>query len=158
MTTEDSSGRPADTPTGPLGSRLAGLIVAGPCLAMLIIGLTLEPRNAGYGTAELLQMPACSKLTSSGYPCPTCGMTTSVALSVRGRLVSAWDAHPFGPVLTGAAIVLAIGGLLQAATRLQVLHWLRFGWWWLLGALVCTIVGWQLMLRAGVASGKWPIG
>ena len=68
-----------------IGNRLRGLLVAGPCLTMLIVALTLQPRNAGYGTAQRLGLPQCSVLLRTGYPCPTCGMTTSVSAAVRGR-------------------------------------------------------------------------
>lgn len=150
--TEDASAR------GIFGSRLAGLAVAVPCLAMLITAVTLKPRTAGYGTARNLGLPACSWITHRGYPCPTCGMTTSVALSVRGRVGAAWRAHPFGVVVTVGAVVLIVAGILQLVTGRQALRKLRLGRWWVVGAVVGLLAGWGWVLAAGVAAGKWPIG
>jgi len=142
---------------GILGSRPAGLAVALPCLAMLIAASTVRPRAAGYGTARDLGLPACSWLTRKGYPCPTCGMTTSVAASVRGRVVEAWRAQPFGLILTAGAVVLAAAGLVQLFTGRQALRTVRLGRWWLVGAVVGVLAGWAWVLAAGVAAGKWPI-
>jgi len=143
---------------GILGSRLAGLAVAVPCLAMLVTAGMLRPRTAGYGTARNLGLPACSWITHRGYPCPTCGMTTSVALSVRGRVGAAWRAHPFGVVLTAGAAVLTVAGIFQLVTGRQALRKLRFGWRWAVGVVVGVLAGWGWVLAAGVAAGKWPIG
>ena len=140
------------------GSRWAGLAVAVPCVAMLVTAVMLQPRKAGYGTAEQLGMPSCSRLARTGYPCPTCGMTTSVAQSVRGRVGDAWRAHPFGMVLTAAAAALTVAGILQFVTGAQALRKLHFGWWWALGAVAGVLAGWACMRAAGVAAGKWPIG
>ncbi len=38
-------------------------------------------------------------LARTGYPCPTCGMTTAFAYAVRGQLRSAFTAHPMGLLL-----------------------------------------------------------
>jgi len=143
--------------SGIFGSRLAGLAVAVPCLAMLVTAVTLQPRAAGYGTARELGLPACSWITQKGYPCPTCGMTTSVALSVRGRIGAAWRAHPFGVVLTVGAAVLTVAGILQLVTGRQALRKLRFGRWWVFGAVLGVLAGWGWVLAIGVAAGKWPI-
>lgn len=155
----DAADAPADLPpTGFFASRLAGLLVAGPCLTMLVIALTLQPRNVGYGTAERLGLPACSVLIGTGYPCPTCGMTTSVSAAVRGQVSASWRAHPFGLVLTAGAALLALAGLVQMVTGRALLRTLRLGWWWVAATVVGVLIGWWWMWQAGVAAGKWPIG
>lgn len=42
----------------------------------------------------------------TGHPCPTCGMTTSFAYAVRGRLLRAFHAQP-----AGLAIALGLFGV-----------------------------------------------
>ena len=43
----------------------------------------------------------------TGIRCPLCGLTTSVGLALRGRLMAAHREHVFGlPVLLGGAVVL----------------------------------------------------
>ncbi len=155
---EPASAAPGGPGGGILGSRWAGLAAAVPCWAMLVMAVWLQPRTAGYGTAKQLGVPACSVLAESGYPCPTCGMTTSVALTVRGQVLAAWGAHPFGLVLTAGAAVLAVAGTVQLLTGWPALHRLRVGWWWVAGAVIGVLAGWWWMRSAGVAAGKWPIG
>ncbi len=138
--------------------RLVGLAVAIPCWAMLLTAWSLQPRTVGYGTAKQLGLPGCRVLTVSGYPCPTCGMTTSVAAAVRARPLEAWKAHPFGPILTAAVMLLAVTCTMQFATGWDILRRLRPSWLWALAAVIGVLAGWAWLLKAGVAEGKWPIG
>jgi len=133
------------------------LAVAVPCWVLLVTAFCLHPRTAGYGTAGELGLPACGTLARTGYPCPTCGMTTSVAAAVRGRLAAAWKAHPFGPFLAAAAILLAVTSTVQLVTGRDLLRSFRLGWWWVLAAAAGMLAGWLWMLATGVAEGKWPI-
>lgn len=100
-------------------SRL-GLGVA--CLVLLVIpavfatAWVLVPDPSGMGTHQQLGFPPCAFLKATGLVCPQCGLTTSFALLVRGRLEEAFRANPAGPVLAG---------LLAA------------GWLWLLVSVVC---------------------
>ena len=68
--------------------RLLALAIALDCLFILAIAVWLQPNNAGTGTHTQLHLPPCmhgSKPT--GYPCISCGMTTtSFAYFVRGNL------------------------------------------------------------------------
>ena len=140
-----------------LRRRLCGLLVAAPCLAMLVVGWCLDPCKSGYGTAGQVGVPACSSIVNTGWPCPSCGLTTSVSAAVQGDVRGSWRAHPFGPVLAAGAAVLAAGGLIQAATARGVLAALRFGWWWLIGALGGMLLGWGISLAVGAANGTWPV-
>ena len=140
-----------------LRRRLRGLLVAAPCLAMLAVGWFLEPCKSGYGTADQLGVPACSWIVNTGWPCPSCGLTTSVSAAVQGDVRAGLRAQPFGPVLAAAAAVLAAAGLSQALTARDVLADLRFGWWWLAGALGGMLLGWGINLAVGAARGTWPI-
>jgi hypothetical protein len=66
------------------------------------VAAQLIPSPRGYGTHQQLGYPACLMPILTGYPCPTCGMTTAFAYTVRGQLFSAFHAQPVG-------LALAIG-------------------------------------------------
>ncbi len=148
--------RPAKTA---LRMRLVGLLVAAPCATMLAIGWSLTPHKSGHGTAEQLGTPACTMLVDTGWPCPSCGMTTSVSAAVHGQLASSVRAQPFGLVLALAAAVLAIAGGAQAVTARPALGPFRLGrWgWWLGGALAGMLLGWGVVLAVGAADGTFPV-
>jgi len=42
------------------------------------------------------------------FPCPTCGMTRSVLLSLHGHLGAAWQLNPAGPLLVSGLILLGL--------------------------------------------------
>lgn len=96
----------------------ARLLLVGTALALAaVLGtarwMTPDPR--GYGTHEQIGLPACTFRQITGVPCPSCGMTTSFAYGVRGRLVSALRANPAGCLLTLAAAGMIPWCLLSAA-------------------------------------------
>jgi hypothetical protein len=49
-------------------------------------------------THTQLGLPQCNMVTLTGYPCPTCGMTTSFALLVRGDVRASLRANWVGTV------------------------------------------------------------
>lgn len=91
-------------------------IVAGLTVLVLAAGgmglAGLEPDPRGFGTHQQLGFPGCTLRTLFGIPCPGCGVTTSLTLFVRGRLVESAVVQPvgfaLGTVLTGAAIWLTL--------------------------------------------------
>lgn len=56
---------------------------------------------------------ACALKTRTGLPCPTCGMTRSLVLSLHGEWARAWRLMPAAP--------LALAGLLALGTALLAL-------------------------------------
>ena len=100
-----------------IGSRLrAGLVALG-SLAVLGIAAGLEASDEGIGTHTQLGMPPCMFREATGYPCMTCGMTTSFSHAADMDLVSSASVQPVGlllAVLTAAAfwasLSVAIGG------------------------------------------------
>ena len=86
---ESAGPRPGVTqhPLGPLVYRVAArrpgrarLVAAGVlagCVALLSVAAWLTPDELGVGSHQQLGLPPCSMLTLTGYPCPTCGMTTA---------------------------------------------------------------------------------
>jgi hypothetical protein len=75
--------------------------------AVFAVARRLEPSPKGYGTHTQLGLPPCHFAWVTGRPCPSCGMTTAFAWTVRGRLGRAWGANPGGAVLA-----LACAGLI----------------------------------------------
>ncbi len=74
---------------------------------------------------------ACPLLSTTGIPCPLCGMTTSVVAAIHGDLAGAVSANPFGLVAIGAAV-----WLLADRSR----EWLRAPWWVWGGAVAASWV------------------
>lgn len=145
-----------DDMPSPLRRRVVAAIVAAPCVAMLAVGACLTPCESGYGTAEQLGMRACGAMVESGWPCPSCGMTTAVSAAVHGQVTASLRAHPFGMVLALAAATLGCAALVQTVTARDVLGRLRFGWWWLAAAVAGMLLGWGVVLAVGAADGTLP--
>ncbi|MCX7800046.1 MAG: DUF2752 domain-containing protein [Fimbriimonadales bacterium] len=84
-------------------------------VAAAAIALWIEPSPEARGSHTQLGLPPCALLAIAHRPCPGCGLTTSVAATLRGRWSEALRAHPFGPPLVAlatAAACLALWGWL----------------------------------------------
>jgi hypothetical protein len=51
---------------------------------------------------------ACGFRSRFGLPCPTCGLTRSIVLSLHGELGRAWAVAPAGPVVVCGLVALAL--------------------------------------------------
>lgn len=60
---------------------------------------------------------ACSFHERFGLPCPTCGLTRSVILTLHGQLARAWHIAPGGPALTLGVLFVAVGVVLLAGVE-----------------------------------------
>ncbi len=100
----------------PLGwpVRCVLLVAAAGTLGLLGLARRLEPDPRGFGTHTQLGMPPCSFLRMTGRLCPTCGMTTAFAWSVRGRVDRSWQANPAGCVLALLSVPLMVWLLVSA--------------------------------------------
>jgi len=137
--------------------RLAGALVALPCWLLLVAAWTLTPHAGGFGTHTQLGLPGCSFLARTGYPCPSCGLTTSVAAAAHGRFGASLAAQPFGLVLFAAAGAYAAFGTGQAITGRQLWGRVRPGWWCVWAGLGGMLAGWAVRLGVGVATGELPL-
>jgi hypothetical protein len=97
-------------------TRLALVVLALGLVGLLGLARGLVPDPRGYGTHRQLGLASCGFLRLTGRPCPTCGMTTAFAWSVRGRLDRAWWANPAGAVLAPTCLAL-VPWLLVSAIR-----------------------------------------
>ena len=77
-------------------------------LAVWALAVSLVPSPNHLGTHTQLGLPECPTMVQTGYPCPTCGMTTAAAWLARGHIRDSLDSNPAGlPIFS-----LAIRGLI----------------------------------------------
>jgi Protein of unknown function (DUF2752) len=97
-------------------TRATYLLFALAACAVLAVASGLTPEAAGLGTHRQFGLPACGILGRTGWPCPSCGLTTSFALAARGRLADAALVQPFG-LLLFTLTALAIPALFYWTAR-----------------------------------------
>jgi hypothetical protein len=127
-------------------------------VTVFAIAVRLDPYNEDgtprrMGTHTELGLPPCTFYQVTGYPCPSCGMTTSFSFLVRGDVLNSLQANAVGTLLALFCLALvpwgvgcAFGGrlyLVRAVERtitlgvliflvLMLLRWgivLALGWW-----------------------------
>ncbi len=161
MHTEEAHGDTISTPAGRSGPaltvRLRGLALLLSCTAVLAVAWSMNPRTSGYGTHQELGLPACSFIARYGYPCPSCGMTTSVSAAARGRLGEAVSAQPAGAMLVAAVLVFAATGAVELISGQSAIHRLKPGLWWLGVAVGMLLLGWVWKLVWGFGTGQYPL-
>jgi hypothetical protein len=93
-------------------------------LAIFAVALWIRPydqygRPVAMGTHRQIGLPPCTFYALTKLPCPSCGMTTSFALLVRGDLWSSLRANAVGTLLAAFCLALipwnvacAVGGRL----------------------------------------------
>ena len=87
-------------------------------LSVVTLGLAraLTPSQTGFGTHQQLGLPPCTFLHWTGFPCPSCGLTTCFAFAAHGKFVAAFIAQPFG-VLLFLLTALAVPAALYCLRR-----------------------------------------
>lgn len=98
-------------------------------------------------------------IVKTGFPCPTCGMTTAFSHTVRGSWLSAMYAQPAGFVLALATVAglllsarMALTGRLPRALLDDRIVFRLF-----MALLVLLVVGWAFKLSAGFLDGTLPV-
>jgi len=137
--------------------RVRGLAVAAGAWAAIAAAACLVPDPSGCGTHEQLGLPPCSFLARTGWPCPSCGLTTSVAATSRGRVVFGFKAHPFGVMVVAGLAVLGLAGAVEAVGGRDTIRLLRPGMLWAWAAIIGLPVGWIVKIIIGVADGSLPM-
>jgi len=118
------------------------LALLGVGLSMLLgIAAYLRPDQRHFGTHEQLGLPPCSFYFLFGVPCPTCGMTTSWALVMRGEVIDALRVNAGGAMLAALAI-LAAPWSLATAIRGRRFGWTPRGAWipWIAGGILAVVL------------------
>ena len=98
------------------GHRAIAAVVSALCLTVLTIAARLHPDPHGMGTHLQLELQPCGLLTTTGLPCPTCGMTTSFAFLAHGQILASFAAQPAGTVFAFVAAMAVWIGLYIAVT------------------------------------------
>jgi hypothetical protein len=80
---------------------------------VLLASCLLTPAASGVGTHTQLGLPPCGFLSLFQRPCPACGLTTSFAHLAHGSLHASLIAHPLGPPLFAALLVLVPRSLFE---------------------------------------------
>jgi hypothetical protein len=80
-------------------------------LAVLITAAHLPPDPSGMGTHRQLGLPPCGWLLATGYPCPTCGMTTAFSNAAHAQPRAALAAQPFGAIFAVATAIFFWGAI-----------------------------------------------
>jgi hypothetical protein len=87
------------------------LVVAAGLITVFVIAIRLNPYGAD-GQARTMEthrqmgLPPCTFYAMTGLPCPSCGMTTSFALFIRGDLLHSLRANAVGTLLAGFCLAL----------------------------------------------------
>ncbi|MBU0637560.1 MAG: DUF2752 domain-containing protein [Planctomycetes bacterium] len=127
--------------------------------AVLGTSAWLKPDERGYGTHEQLGGGPCGMLVTTGLPCPTCGMTTAFAHTVRGQWWRAFWAQPTGFVLALGTAAAVVGGMWVLLAG----RWPRWNLFFVtpyrlfLGLLILLLGGWGFKLAVGLLDGTLPL-
>lgn len=92
---------------------------------VLLIARLLRPAPGGVGTHEQLGLPPCPMLHLTGWPCPSCGLTTSFAHAAHLDFYQAFITQPFGLLafcLTVLSIPLAFYLIHRRTTWASLIH------------------------------------
>jgi hypothetical protein len=122
--------------------------MAGIALAILLAAAGIQPAGARMGTHKQLGLPACGFATITALPCPTCGMTTAYAYTVRGRFPDAVRSQLAGFTLALATAGFAASSIAAVLTgRRPEINWYRISPTALLVWLGVLLVGaWALKM------------
>jgi len=135
------------------------LVAAAGLGGLLGVAKQLEPDPRGFGTHTQLGLRPCAFAQLTGRLCPTCGMTTSFAWFMRGRVDRSWRANPAGFLLALLTVPL-IAWLVSSAVANEPVgfHSLAGPVLSLLaGAVVLSLAFWliRLIVSPGGLVGPW---
>lgn len=105
-------------------------------ISVVVLAYSLEPDPAGHGTHTQLGIPACGFFTVTGYPCPSCGLTTSFSHMARGNLSDGIATQPFGAFLFLCTAFGSLFLIFAAIHDIRIGRWMYTAWFdhamWLL--------------------------
>lgn len=161
--------RPAAHPLGrifvtvPLGHSVVGRLYAlGFALAAMIIlmvAFRLVPSESHMGTHRQLGLPKCGFVLMTGFPCPTCGMTTAFSFMTHGCILDALRSHVAGSMMAVVTAGVLANSLWCLVTgRYVSLNWYRVNPVRLVWMITVVLVGsWALNIFLGLAGGSLPV-
>ena len=138
--------------------RLYALIVLAGVAGVLTAAWRIDPGRATAGTHRQLGLPPCGFLLMTGLPCPTCGMTTAFAHTVRGDWLMAVRSQAAGLILALATLAAGTAALLTLVSGFRpALNWYRINplhvvWW----SAAAFVLAWAVKLGFGLLDGSLP--
>ena len=79
-------------------------------VGVFAIAIALDPYKDGKlwlsETHRQLGLPPCTFKAVTGYPCPSCGMSSSFALAIRGDLWHSAEANFVGTLLAIGSLII----------------------------------------------------
>ncbi len=98
--------------------RAALVIMALALVVVFAVAIALDPYQDGKlwlaETHRQLGLPQCTFKKVTGYPCPSCGMTSSFALAIRGDLWHSAQANFAGTLLAVGCLAFIPWSVLSA--------------------------------------------
>lgn len=99
----------------------------------------------------------CGFKQRTGWPCPACGMTTSVLAFARGRLLDAFYIQPAAAFLCCVLVLTAFLALLTGVLGIYFKVFDRLLYetkatYWIVVLLVILAAGWAVMLARAFAA------
>ncbi len=143
-----------------VGARVTALLVFLSAAAILAVAVYLPPDARGFGTHQQLGFGPCGMLLTTGYPCPTCGMTTAFSHTVRGQVVAALRAQASGfafAVLTIAMLLGSLWTLVSGRVPLAALGYRLTPYRVAIALIVLFFGGWGVKIVVGLADGTLPV-
>jgi len=124
--------------------RLVAALVSVSILALFAVLWGLQKINFDFG---LLFNP-CGFKQRTGWPCPGCGMTTSVLAFARGDVLTAFYVQPAAALMCS---LLALLGFLALLIAVSGVYSTRFDRFWREVRIVYLLVGLLIILAGGWA-------
>ena len=132
---------------------------------VFVIAARLNPYNPDGSarrmeTHKQLGLPPCRFYEVTHLPCPSCGMTTSFALLVRGDVVNSLRANAAGTLLALFCLVFIPWALASVACRrpLFIRSLERAMLWCVLGLMTLMLTRWLLLIGVYWWTGPPPGG
>ncbi len=147
--TETPGGRPLLT----WKVRLALVAIAAVLLALFATAIYVNPYDAEgrpylMETHRQLGLPECTFKSLTGKPCPSCGMTTSFALLMRGDVINSFRANGVGMALAGFLLVVLPWALISLIRgRLFFVRSLEYALIWIVSIFLgLLLLRWAIVL------------
>ena len=136
------------------GQRVACGLLASACAAPLVAAALVVPDSRGHGTHTQFGWPECGVAVATGYPCPTCGMTTAFAHAAQGDLVAGFVSQPLGLLLALGSAAMMWVALHSALTGSRAVplaaRLLQPGPMWALAGLAVAAWGYKVLTWPGL--------
>lgn len=96
------------------------------CAGVIGVAAWLTPSDRGIGTHRQMGLPACGLYSVTGWPCPTCGMTTAFSHVAHGQLLSALRVQPAGALFAVGVVVASVVAVYVLITGRSIGAWLAW--------------------------------